>query len=229
MTKILILDDEKEIIELLGTLLSNEGYEVYESTSGEEALGIIEKNTIDLALLDVMLPGISGFEVLKTIREKHFFPVMMLTARVTDLDKIQGLSMGADDYVIKPFNPFEVLARVKTQLRRYKKYNTEWKFEGDEYEKNGLVVSNKSRKVFLYEEEIKLTPIEFDILWYLCKNEGRVVPSEEIFEQVWKEDYLDNNNTVMAHVARIREKMKEKPRDPKFLKTVWGVGYTIEK
>lgn len=229
MAKILILDDEREIINLLSTLLSNEGYEVYEALSGEESLTIIQKNTIDLAILDVMLPDISGFDVLKKIRETQFFPVLMLTARGADLDKISGLSLGADDYIVKPFNPFEVLARVKTQLRRYQTYNSEWQSDADEYERNGLTVSGKSRKVFLFEEELKLTPIEFDILWYLCKNEGRVVSSEEIFEQVWQEEYLDNNNTVMAHIARIREKMHEPPRQPKFLKTVWGVGYTIEK
>ncbi|EOL43639.1 VanR-ABDEGLN family response regulator transcription factor [Enterococcus caccae] len=229
MAKILILDDEKEIVSLLSTLLSNEGYEVYEAMSGNESLDIIEKNRIDLAILDVMLPDISGFDVLQRIREKQFFPVLMLTARGQDIDKISGLSMGADDYIVKPFNPFEVLARVKTQLRRYQTYNSQGIEQVNEYTKNGLNISVDSRKVSLYEEEIKLTPIEFDILWYLCKNEGRVVSSEELFEQVWKEDYLENNNTVMAHIARIREKMHEKPRQPNIIKTVWGVGYTIEK
>lgn len=229
MAKVLLLDDEKEIIDLLSTLLINEGYEVYKAMTGEESLAIVKETAIDLAILDVMLPDVSGFDVLQKIRETQFFPVLMLTARGADLDKISGLSMGADDYIVKPFNPFEVLARVKTQLRRYQTYNSDRQPVTDEYERNGLAVSGNSRKVFLYDEEIKLTPIEFDILWYLCKNEGRVVPSEELFEKVWQEDYLDNNNTVMAHVARIREKMHEKPRQPKFLKTVWGVGYTIEK
>lgn len=229
MAKVLLLDDEKEIIDLLSTLLTNEGYEVYKAMTGEESLAIVKETAIDLAILDVMLPDVSGFDVLQKIRETQFFPVLMLTARGADLDKISGLSMGADDYIVKPFNPFEVLARVKTQLRRYQTYNSDRQPVTDEYERNGLAVSGNSRKVFLYDEEIKLTPIEFDILWYLCKNEGRVVPSEELFEKVWQEDYLDNNNTVMAHVARIREKMHEKPRQPKFLKTVWGVGYTIEK
>ncbi|EOH90849.1 VanR-ABDEGLN family response regulator transcription factor [Enterococcus pallens] len=229
MAKVLLLDDEKEIIDLLSTLLTNEGYEVYKAMTGEESLAIVKETAIDLAILDVMLPDVSGFDVLQKIRETQFFPVLMLTARGADLDKISGLSMGADDYIVKPFNPFEVLARVKTQLRRYQTYNSDRQPATDEYERNGLAVSGNSRKVFLYDEEIKLTPIEFDILWYLCKNEGRVVPSEELFEQVWQEDYLENNNTVMAHVARIREKMHEKPRQPKFLKTVWGVGYTIEK
>lgn len=229
MAKVLLLDDEKEIIDLLSTLLTNEGYEVYKAMTGEESLAIVKETAVDLAILDVMLPDVSGFDVLQKIRETQFFPVLMLTARGADLDKISGLSMGADDYIVKPFNPFEVLARVKTQLRRYQTYNSDRQPVTDEYERNGLAVSGNSRKVFLYDEEIKLTPIEFDILWYLCKNEGRVVPSEELFEKVWQEDYLDNNNTVMAHVARIREKMHEKPRQPKFLKTVWGVGYTIEK
>lgn len=229
MEKILVLDDEKEIINLLSTMLSNEDYEVYEASSGEESLNIIRNNKIDLALLDVMLSDISGFEVLKKIRESQNFPVIMLTARGDDIDKISGLSIGADDYITKPFNPFEVLARVKTQLRRYKIYNSIKEKNREEYEKNGLSILIDSRKVFLEGEEIQLTPIEFNILWYLCKNEGRVISSEEVFEKVWKESYLDNNNTVMAHVARIREKMHERPRQPKFIKTVWGVGYTIEK
>lgn len=229
MEKILVLDDEKEIINLLSTMLSNEDYEVYEASSGEESLNIIRNNKIDLALLDVMLSDISGFEVLKKIRESQNFPVIMLTARGDDIDKISGLSIGADDYITKPFNPFEVLARVKTQLRRYKIYNSIKEKNREEYEKNGLSILIDSRKVFLEEEEIQLTPIEFNILWYLCKNEGRVISSEEVFEKVWKESYLDNNNTVMAHVARIREKMHERPRQPKFIKTVWGVGYIIEK
>lgn len=229
LAKILVLDDEKEIVNLLRTLLTNDGHEVLTAKTGQESLETVDSNNIDLAILDVMLPDMSGFDVLEKIRETHFFPVLMLTAKSEDFDKISGLSLGADDYMSKPFNPFEVLARVKTQLRRYQTYNKEGSLEKTEYEKNGLIVSANSRKVTLYEEEVKLTPIEFDIVWYLCQNEGRVVSSEELFEQVWKETFLDNNNTVMAHIARIREKLKEPPRQPKFLKTVWGVGYTIEK
>lgn len=229
MTKILVLDDEKEIVNLLKSLLTNDGYEVITATTGEEALQLVDDTSFDLAILDVMLPGVSGFDVLQKIRERQFFPVLMLTAKSDDFDKINGLSLGADDYITKPFNPFEVLARVKTQLRRYQTYNQDTTSSLTDYDRNGLSVSLDSRKVSLYEEEIKLTPIEFDILWYLCQNEGRVVPSEELFEKVWKENYLDNNNTVMAHIARLREKLKEPPRHPKFIKTVWGVGYTIEK
>ena len=186
---------------------------------------------MDLAILDIMLPDTDGFSLCRKLREKYLFPVIMLTARVEEVDKITGLTIGADDYVTKPFQPLELVARVKTQLRRYLKYNPSAPQESParEFEFAGLYIGLDSRKCTLYEKELNLTPTEFDILWYLCENRGRVVPSEELFEAVWKEKYLDNNNTVMAHVARIREKMKEKRRSPKFIKTVWGVGYTIEE
>lgn len=228
MANILILDDEKEILTLLDVLLTDAGHNVFSAMTGKESLDIINAEKIDLAILDVMLPDISGLEVLQKIREDQYFPVLMLTAKNDDFNKINGLTLGADDYMTKPFNPFEVLARVKTQLRRSQTYNNETKVNKEEYDSNGLFISNYSRKVTLYEEPVKLTPIEFDILWYLCKNADRVVSSEELFEAVWKESYLDNNNTVMAHIARIREKMQEEPRQPKFIKTVWGVGYTVE-
>ena len=155
----------------------------------------------------------------------------MLTAKGEDLDKIMGLTLGADDYITKPFNPLEVVARVKTQIRRYKRYNNEHveEIKMNEYDIRGLVINKENHKCYLYQELLDLTPIEFDILWYLCKNQGKVVSSEELFEAVWKEKYIDNNNTVMAHIARLREKLKEPSRKPKFIKTVWGVGYQIEK
>lgn len=156
----------------------------------------------------------------------------MLTAKVEDGDKIMGLTLGADDYITKPFNPLEVVARVKTQLRRYMRYNNpalRQITEKNEYDIRGLVINKDNHKCFLYEKEIQLTPIEFSILWYLCEHQGKVVPSEELFEAVWKEKYFNNNNTVMAHIGRLREKLNEPAKNPKFIKTIWGVGYEIEK
>lgn len=230
MAKILILDDEKEIADMLTTFLKNENFEIFTAYTGEAALQIIEEDELDLAILDVMLPDIDGFTILQKIRQQHFYPVLMLTAKGEDLDKITGLSFGADDYITKPFNPLEVVARVKTQLRRYQTYNQQNSGPPPlEYDHNGLYVSQRSHRVTLYNKEIKLTPLEFKILWYLCQHAGEVVSSEALFQAVWQEKYLDNNNTVMAHIARLREKLKEPPRKPKFIKTVWGVGYTIEK
>ena len=184
----------------------------------------------DLAILDVMLPDIDGFHLCRKIRETHYFPIIMLTAKVEDGDKIMGLTIGADDYITKPFNPLEVTARVKTQLRRYRFYNqTGQTPEINEYDIRGLVINREHHKCYLFGKELSLTPIEFSILWYLCENQGKVVASEELFEAVWGEKYLNNNNTVMAHIGRIREKMHETAKNPKFIKTVWGVGYKIEK
>lgn len=226
--KILVVDDEQEIAALVELYLKNEGYEVIVCHNAADALRCAEAEELSLAILDVMLPDMSGFTLCQRIREEHMFPIIMLTARVEDIDKITGLTLGADDYITKPFNPLELVARVKTQLRRYTKYNVASPEERQEFDFLGLNVIKESRKCYLYGEELALTPIEFEILWYLCRSRGRVVSSEELFEAVWREKYLDNNNTVMAHIARLREKMKEPSRKPKFIKTVWGVGYTIE-
>lgn len=227
--RILVVDDEKEIAELVELYLKNEGFQVQKCYSGEEALEIVAQQELSLAILDVMLPDISGFSLCQRIREEHIFPIIMLTAKVEDMDKIMGLTLGADDYMTKPFNPLELVARVKTQLRRYTKYNTGHVLEkAAEHDFSGLWISLDSRKCQLYGEELNLTPIEFDILWHLCQHRGKVVSAEELFEAVWKEKYLDSNNTVMAHIARLREKMHEPHRRPKFIKTVWGVGYTID-
>ena len=194
-------------------------------------MACLKKTLPDLAILDVMLPDIDGFHICQKIRESYYFPVIMLTAKIADTDKIMGLTIGADDYITKPFNPLEVVARVKTQLRRAGHYNQSAAAPEDaaEYDIRGLIINRESHKCALYGRELALTPIEFSILWYLCSRQGRVVPSEELFEAVWKEKYLQNsNNTVMAHIARLREKMNEPPRNPKFIKTVWGVGYEIE-
>ncbi len=230
---ILIVDDEKEIADLIELYLKNDGYNVYKFYSGNEALKCIESTNLDLAILDVMLPDVDGFHICQKIREEHFYPIIMLTAKVEDADKIMGLTIGADDYITKPFNPLEVVARVKTQLRRYVRYNTLTKSEKEkeesfEYDIRGLIINKNNHKCTLYGEKVVLTPIEFSILWYLCENKGKVISSEELFEKVWGEKFLDNNNTVMAHIGRLREKLKEPSKNPKFIKTVWGVGYTIE-
>lgn len=227
---ILIVDDEKEIADLVELYLKNDGYEVYKFYSGSEALECINTTKLDMAILDVMLPDIDGFSICQKIREDHFFPIIMLTAKVEDMDKIMGLTIGADDYITKPFNPLELVARVKTQLRRYKRYNNIESMDTilNEHDIRGLVINKDTHKCTLYDKPLNLTPIEFSILWYLCDNRGKVVSSEELFEAVWGEKYLDNNNTVMAHIGRLREKMNEDGRNPKFIKTVWGVGYQIE-
>lgn len=225
---ILVLDDEKEIADLVELYLKNEGYIVYKSYTSKEAIDYINTIDLDLAILDVMVGNIDGFEICKMIREKNLhFPIIMLTAKIEDKDKITGLLIGADDYITKPFNPLELVARVKSALRRYTKYNDK-KEEANIYI-DGLEISKETHKCFLYDKEIELTPIEFDILLYLASNIGKVVSSEELFEKVWKERYLDNNNTVMVHIRRIREKLNDDTKNPKFIKTVWGVGYKIEK
>lgn len=231
---ILVVDDEKEIADLIELYLTNDGYTVHKFYSGAEALRFAEDSELDLAVLDVMLPDIDGFQICRKIRENHFYPIIMLTAKVEDSDKIMGLTIGADDYITKPFNPLEVVARVRTQLRRYVRYNSASSGEDKpascrEHDIKGLIINKDTHKCTLYGSEISLTPLEFSILWYLCENRGRVIPSEEIYEKIWGEDFLDNNNTVMAHIGRLREKLCEPSRRPKFIKTVWGVGYTIEK
>ena len=204
---------------------------MYKFYNGKDALDCIEKKDLDLAILDVMLPDIDGFSICRKIREKHFYPVIMLTAKGDDANKIMGLTIGADDYITKPFSPLEMAARVKTQLRRYKRYNElagKKTDEVNEYDIRGLLINRKTHKCFLYGKELQLTPLEFSILWYLCEHQGIVVSAEELFEAVWGEKYLNNNNTIMAHIGRLREKMNESARKPKFIVNVWGVGYTIE-
>ena len=229
-TDILVVDDETAIADLVEVYLKNEGYTVHKFYNGTDALDCVRRQHLDLAILDVMLPDVDGFTLCQRIREEHLFPILMLTAKVEDTDKIMGLTLGADDYITKPFNPLELVARVKTQLRRYTRYNTGETppQEVTEYDFRGLQISRATHKCVLFGEELALTPLEFAILWYLCERRGNVVSSEELFEAVWGEKYMDSNNTVMSHIARLREKMHEPSRKPKFIKTVGGVGYTIE-
>ena len=226
--KILVLDDETEIAELIALYLENEGYTVYRASTGNEALQITEKQDLSLAILDIMVPDMDGFEVCRRIREKHFFPIIMVTAKVEDLDKIRGLTLGADDYITKPFNPLELVARVKTQLRRWTRYNTHGTPDSDTIDIRGLHISRSAHTCTLNGEKLELTPIEFSILLYLCEHQGSVVSSEQLFEAVWKEKFFNSNNTVMVHIARLREKMHEPERKPKYVRTVWGIGYTID-
>ncbi len=228
---ILVVDDEKEIADLVELFLKNEGFTVYKFYDSKSAVDCIFSKQIDLALLDVMIDGIDGFSILRKIREQNLtFPVIMLTAKVEDSDKILGLSLGADDYITKPFNPLEMVSRVKAQLRRFTLYNGNGRQESSEiYDNGGLIVNHETHECTLYERAVNLSPTEFNILWLLCQNAGKVVSTEDIFEKVWGEKYIDSNNTVMVHIRRIREKLNEPPRNPKFIKTVWGVGYKIEK
>ena len=223
---ILIADDEKEIADLVALILEQEGYHTLTFYDSGEALSEITQNDgIELAVLDVMMPPPDGFALCKEIRKNHTYPIIMLTAKAEERDRVEGLSIGADDYVTKPFYPLELAARVKAQLRRYRGFASQ---RTERYEGHGLTVDRNMHTVFLYGEEVKLTPTEFDILWLLCQNEGKVVSSEEIFRQVWQEAYLDSNNNVMVHIRRLRDKLKEPPRKPRIIKTVWGVGYKIE-
>ena len=234
MQKILIVEDDTNINNLLQEALSKEGYSCEQAFSGTEAKLLLnmQEHGYALVLLDLMLPGISGEAVLEEIRKKGNLPVIVLTAKDSLDEKVEVLTSGADDYITKPFNPLEVVARVKTQLRRYQSYNSpnlSQSEEKDEYDIRGLLINRVSHKCYLYGKEIALTPLEFSILWYLCEHQGKVVASEELFEAVWKEKYLRNsNNTVMAHIGRLREKLNEPSKNPKFIKTVWGVGYEIE-
>ena len=227
-TDILVVDDEAAIADLVEICLKNEGYTVHKFYTGKEALSCVESTHLDLAILDVMLPDVDGFTLCQKIREDHLFPILMLTAKVEDMDKITGLTLGADDYITKPFNPLELTARVKTQLRRYTRYNSAGGAEPvQELDIRGLQISKATHKCVLFGQEVALTPLEFNILWYLCAHQGQVVSSEELFEAVWGEKFMDSNNTVMSHIARLREKLHENSKKPKFIKTVWGVGYTV--
>ncbi|MGS0764625.1 VanR-ABDEGLN family response regulator transcription factor [Syntrophomonas curvata] len=228
---ILVVDDEQAIADLVDLYLKNEDYNVFKFYNGQDALNCIEKEKIDLAILDVMLPDGDGFSICQRIREKHTFPVIMLTAKEEEIDKITGLTLGADDYVTKPFRPLELVARVKAQLRRFTRYNSA---EPPQEERliafSGLILDRDSHECMLNEKPLSLTPTEFSLLWVLASNRGRVVSSEELFREVWGDKYFSNsNNTVMVHIRHLREKMHDSAEHPKYIKTVWGVGYKIEK
>ena len=235
MEKILIVDDEKEIRDLVEIYLKSEGYDTIKASDGEEALEIIERDRdIDLIVLDIMMPNISGIEVCLKIREERELPIIMLSAKSEDMDKILGLNMGADDYLTKPFNPLELVARVKSQLRRFYKLNPRAKTKGEEEQGNIITIDDleinlETHEIFIDEREIKLTPTEFDILVLLSKSRGKVFSITNIYESVWNQEFMESDNTVMVHIRKVREKTEENPRKPRFIKTVWGVGYKIDK
>ena len=231
-TNILVVDDEQEIADLVEIYLVSDGYKVFKASNAQDGLAILDKEDIHLVLLDIMMPGMNGLEMCKKIRETNNIPIIMLSAKSTDLDKILGLGTGADDYVVKPFNPLELTARVKSQLRRYTQlnpYSNVHESSKNEISIRGLTINKDNHKVTVYDEEIKLTPIEFDILYLLASNAGKVFSTDEIFEKVWNEKVYEANNTVMVHIRRLRGKMKEDERQDKIITTVWGVGYKIEK
>ena len=230
-TKILVVDDEKEIADLIEIYLVSDGYKVYKAYNAADGLDILAKEDIKLVLLDIMMPGMDGLAMCRKIRETSNIPIIILSAKSTDLDKILGLGTGADDYVTKPFNPLELTARVKSQLRRFTQLNpgSDKGKPETEIQIRGLVINKENHKVVVYGEEVKLTPIEFDILYLLASNPGRVFSTDEIFGRVWNEKVYEANNTVMVHIRRLRGKMKEDTRTEKIITTVWGVGYKIER
>lgn len=228
---ILVVDDDKEIADLVEIHLISDGHQVFKAYNAKEGLDILATEDIKLVILDIMMPGIDGLSMCKKIRETSTIPIIMLSAKSNDLDKIIGLSTGADDYVIKPFNPLELTARVKSQLRRYTTFNPNSKEVSvdKEIRLEHLIINKENHKVIAYEKEVKLTPIEFDILYLLATNPGRVFSTDEIFERVWNEKMFEANNTVMVHIRRLREKIEVDSRNAQVIKTVWGVGYKIEK
>lgn len=227
--KILIVDDEEEIADLVSLYLQNENFTVYKFYNAADALKCIQNEKLDMAILDVMLPDMNGFEICKKIREKYNYPVIMLTAKGEEIDKITGLTIGADDYITKPFQLLELVARVKAQLRRYKRYNTGSELEEDIIIHSGLVLNIKTHECILNEMPLSLTPTEFSILRILCQKKGHVVSAEELFHEIWGEEYFNkNNNTITVHIRHLREKMNDSFENPKYIKTVWGCGYKIE-
>ncbi|KWU57390.1 PhoB family transcriptional regulator [Bacillus mycoides] len=226
---ILIVDDDRDIIRFVNENLKQEGFTVFSADNGEEALEVLNNNDVQLAILDVMMPQMDGIELCRRIREKYSLPIMFLSAKSSDVDKVVGFSTGADDYIVKPFSTIEFIARVKAQLRRYTYFNQN-AVQVIEKKINirGLEIDEVSRTVMLYGETINLTKTEYDILYLMAAAMNRVFTIEEIYERVWKERAYESNNTVMVHIARLRNKIEENPKEPKFIQNVWGVGYKIE-
>ncbi|MCQ6562405.1 response regulator transcription factor [Paenibacillus mendelii] len=227
---ILLVDDEPEIIQLMKIYLLNEGYKLHAASSGAEALRILNKEAIDLIVMDIMMPEMDGFDACMKIRESNQMPIIFLSAKGQEVDKIKGLSIGADDYVTKPFSPLELVARIKSHLRRYYKYApSDRPQDEDIVEIDDLVINVSTHEVTVDERPVKLTPREFAILLLLARNQGFVLSMEHIYEKIWKDTFMDSNNTVMVHIRKIREKIESDSRKPKYIKTVWGVGYKMDK
>lgn len=230
--KILVVDDEIEIANLIEVYLNSENYTVCKFYSAKEALACINKTAFDLAILDIMLPDIDGFTLCRKIRENYTYPIIMLTAKEEETDKITGLTLGADDYVTKPFRPLELIARIKSQLRRYKKYNipTRENIKEDIIVHSRLAMNVKKHECLLDEQPLTLTPTEFSILQILLENKGNIVSAEELFHKIWKDEYYNKaNNTITVHIRHLREKLNDTLEKPKYIKTIWGVGYKIEE
>ena len=231
MQKILVCDDDKQIVEAVSIYLTGEGYQVIKAFDGYDVLKILEKENVDLIILDVMMPGLDGIRTTLKIREKSSIPIIILSAKGEDTDKILGLNIGADDYITKPFNPLEMVARVKSQLRRYTQLgNMNEQSKGEAiYSCGGLVINDDTKEVSVDGELVKLTPIEYNILLLLVRNAGKVFSIDEIYTSIWNEEAIGADNTVAVHIRHIREKIEINSRKPKYLKVVWGVGYKIEK
>ena len=230
MANILICDDDKEIVDAIEIYLKNEGYKVYKAYDGEEAIRILKAEDIQLLIMDVMMPKLDGIHATLKIREYSSIPIIMLSAKTEDTDKILGLNVGADDYVSKPFNPLELIARVKSNLRRYTKLgNMSAPEESNVYRIGGICMDDDTKEVTVDGEPVRLTPIEYSILLLLVKNPGRVYSIDQIYENIWNEAAIGADNTVAVHIRHIREKIEINPKEPKYLKVVWGVGYKVEK
>ena len=228
MANILVCDDDKEIVEAIDIYLREEGYQVYKAYDGEQAVELLAKEQIHLLIMDVMMPKMDGIAATLKIRESSSIPIIILSAKTEDTDKILGLNIGADDYVTKPFNPLELMARVKSNLRRYTLLGSMGQENTQIYQAGGLVINDETKEVSVDGETVKLTPIEYNILLLLVKNQGRVFSINQIYENIWNEDAIGADNTVAVHIRHIREKIEINPRDPRYLKVVWGVGYKIE-
>lgn len=230
MYKILVCDDDREIVEAIEIYLSQEGYQILKAYDGIEALEILEKEEVNLLIIDVMMPRLDGIRATLKIREKNSLPIIILSAKSEDTDKILGLNIGADDYVTKPFNPLELVARVKSQLRRFNELGgTKQEPKETIYKVGGLQINDDLKQVTVDGEFVKLTPIEYNILLLLMKNQGKVFSINQIYESIWNEEAIGADNTVAVHIRHIREKIEINPKDPRYLKVVWGVGYKIEK
>lgn len=224
--KILVVDDEREIADLVELYLKNENYTVFKCYTAK--LKCIDETDLDLAILDIMLPGTSGLEICQKIRDNHNYPIILLTAKDAEVDKVTGLTIGADDYITKPFRPLELIARVKAQLRRYKKYNGVTEQKENVIVHAGIVMNIDTHECFLNEKPLSLTPTEFSIQRILCENKGKVVSSEQLFHEIWGDEYFSkSSNTITVHIRHLRKKMNDSIDNPKYIKTVWGVGYKI--
>lgn len=230
MAKILVCDDDKEIVEAIEIYLLQDGHQVLEAYDGIEAVEILKKESVDLLIMDIMMPRMDGIRATLKIREKHNIPIIILSAKSEDADKILGLNIGADDYITKPFNPLELVARVKSHLRRYMQLGSTTIKESEAiYTVGGLAINDDLKEVTVDGEQVKLTPIEYNILLLLVKHQGKVFSIDQIYENIWNENAVGVDNTVAVHIRHIREKIEINPKEPRYLKVVWGVGYKIEK